>query len=87
MLVPNWLQTLLKSWTVWLAAAAVLLPEIVAQLDVMPLDPAMKDRIRFWALMLIPVVRILRQPGALAVPDGPSPAPSPILKGDPPDER
>lgn len=80
MFVANAWKTLLKSWTVWLAAAAVLLPELVAQLDVMPLDPAMKERIRFWALMAIPVIRILRQPGALAVPEESKPA---DLKGDP----
>lgn len=75
MFIANAWKTLLKSWTVWLAAAAVLLPELVAQLDVLPLDPAMKDRIRFWALMAIPLIRILRQPGALAVPPDPGPQP------------
>lgn len=80
MFVANAWKTLLKSWTVWLAAAAVLLPEIVSQLDVLPLDPVMKDRIRFWALLAIPVVRILRQPGALAVPPETPPVSKPLPK-------
>lgn len=80
MLIPNWLQTLLKSWTVWLAALAVLLPELVPLLDAAPLDPVTKDRIRFWALFAIPIVRILRQPGALAVRDGPTPPPHPLQR-------
>lgn len=66
-LIANWKQTLLKSWSVWLAAAGVLLPELLQiladNLDSFPnIDAGYKSIIRTVFLVAIPIARVVHQP-------------------------
>lgn len=76
MLVSNWKTVLAKSFTVWLAVAAVVLPEILARIDSLPLTPERKEWLRLVLIALIPFVRIVQQqslqaPAITPMPDKP----------------
>lgn len=80
MLVANWKEVLLKSATVWVAAIGLALPELLQFLadhnDMLPFSPEWKNYIRAAVLLLIPMVRIVRQQSL----HEPPAAPKPVLK-------
>lgn len=65
MLVANWKEVLLKSWTVWSAAAGLALPELLelllANMDVLPLTDEWKSYVRVAALALVILLRPVQQ--------------------------
>ena len=65
MLVPNWKEVLLKSWTVWAAAAGLALPELLdlvaANTAILPLTDEGKNLVRLVCLALVIVLRPVRQ--------------------------
>lgn len=70
-LIDNWLNTLLKSWSVWLAVLGAALPDILQLVadnsSFLPFfDDGHKSMIRLGCLILIPVARIIKQPKPVA---------------------
>jgi hypothetical protein len=80
MLVANWKDVLLKSWTVWAAAAGLALPELLQfvadNTAALPFREDWKPVIRLVCLALVIVVRPLHQASL----HEPPPPPSPLLK-------
>jgi hypothetical protein len=64
-LVDNAGDVALKSYTVWAAVVGLLTPEafewLASHTDVLPFDEQWKMYIRVAALMIIPIVRLLKQ--------------------------
>lgn len=74
-LVSNWKTVLAKSLTVWFAALAVILPEILARIDALPLTPERKEWLRIVLIALVPLVRIIQQQSLQVPPTPPKETP------------